>query len=149
MPQRLLPCGFTPLQNPFYFALPYGEFDANGNVKPSAAEIPWYNGEDLSAPLSILKNHWIEVVHDGNTCFGQWEDVGPNGEDDLRTCSGPSDDRSNTFGAKAGARCVACALEVPWHDRQRHHLLAVRRRECCLSRPWKDIITSSGISWGN
>src|SRR6185312_15910681 len=37
------PCGFTPKENPFYVALPYAEFDEDGNLKASATQVPWYH----------------------------------------------------------------------------------------------------------
>ena len=39
------PADFTPRENPFYVALPYGEFEAlRGNeLKPDAQDIPWYH----------------------------------------------------------------------------------------------------------
>ena len=36
-----LPQSFTPKENPFYFALPYGDY-ANGSLKDMANIVPWY-----------------------------------------------------------------------------------------------------------
>ena len=30
----------------------------------------------------MVKNRWIQVTFKTKTCYGQWEDVGPYGEDD-------------------------------------------------------------------
>ncbi len=75
-----LPCKFKPKENPFYFALPYMGIDENG-PKESLKKIPWYTKD--SKPTQLIKNRWIEVVHDGNTCYAQWEDVGPYETDDF------------------------------------------------------------------
>ena len=80
------PCAFAPKENPFYFALPYGEYDDNGNLKASAANVPWF-GKDR---LPLLKNRWISVTHGNRTCYGQWEDVGPFESDDFNYVFGKS-----------------------------------------------------------
>ena len=73
------PVHFRPKENPFYVALPYGEFTEAGEVKPEAQNIPWFH-RGLSP---LLKNRWIEVRRGGRSCFAQWQDVGPCGEDDF------------------------------------------------------------------
>ncbi|HET8884223.1 MAG TPA: hypothetical protein VFM68_02010 [Candidatus Saccharimonadales bacterium] len=72
-----LPCDFTPRENPFYFALPFSDYDENG-LKPAdeLQVIPWYDGE-IEAGTSVLKNRWIKVTHDSTVAYAQWEDVGP------------------------------------------------------------------------
>src|SRR5581483_9702639 len=37
------PAGFTPRENPFYFALPYSDIDGKGNRRPTAANCPLAN----------------------------------------------------------------------------------------------------------
>lgn len=37
------PAAFTPKENPFYVALPYNDLDDNGNRKPSAKKVYWFN----------------------------------------------------------------------------------------------------------
>ena len=92
------PADFKPKENPFYVALPYGEFTEAGELKPEARKIPWfYRG--LSP---ILKNRWIEVILNGRSCFAQWQDVGPCGEDDFDFVFGSAVKPLNTFDAKAG-----------------------------------------------
>ncbi len=78
----LLPCGFTPQENAFYFALPYNDLNTSCDFKDSQQDVPWFN----SAPVhghSIIKNHWIKVEYKGKTAYAQWEDAGPLGEDDT------------------------------------------------------------------
>ena len=87
-----------PRENPFYFALPYGEFTPAGKLKRRARDIPWFT--DGVSPL--LKNHWIEIVLRGRSCFAQWQDVGPCGENDFGFVFGNSAKPRNTFDARAG-----------------------------------------------
>lgn len=77
------PCAFTPKENPFYFALPFNDYDANG-LKPEVElqKIPWYTGM-IPQNTSIIKNRWIEVTHGGKVAYAQWQDVGPFGEGDA------------------------------------------------------------------
>ena len=44
------PAGFRPKENPFYVALPYGEFTDADGPKTSALRIPWYRS-GLSPPF--------------------------------------------------------------------------------------------------
>lgn len=77
------PCGFTPKENPFYFALPYNDYTEKGvRTEAELRKIPWYTGS-VPENASILKNKWIEVQHGNKVAYAQWEDVGPFGEDDA------------------------------------------------------------------
>ncbi len=145
------PCGFTPKENPFYFALPYAEFDANGDLKASAKTIPWF----ASTPTAnvdkglLLKNHWIEIKHGTHTCFAQWEDVGPNNEDDFAYVFGSSPTPTNTFGEKAGLdispATLAC-LGMTDNDITSWRFVDA---SSVPAGPWKAIVTSSGSTWAN
>lgn len=77
------PCAFTPKENPFYFALPFNDYNENG-LKPDSElqKIPWYTGS-IPENTSIIKNRWIEVMHGSKVAYAQWEDVGPFGENDA------------------------------------------------------------------
>lgn len=76
------PCGFTPKENAFYFALPYNDLDDNCNAKPSQRSVPWYAGPPGQGE-SIVKNQWIQIQYNGKTAYAQWQDAGPFGEDDT------------------------------------------------------------------
>ena len=76
------PCGFTPKQNPFYFALPYNDLDDACKTKESQNRVLWYNGPTPPGQ-SIIKNRWIEIRFKDKTAYAQWEDAGPSGEDDV------------------------------------------------------------------
>ena len=136
------PCRFTPLENPFYVALPYAEFDAEGTLKDSAKRVPWYRPG--AAPL--LKNQWVEIVHDGHVCYGQWEDVGPNGEDDFAYVFGSSAIPSNTFGERAGldvSPALWKCLGMTDNDITSWRFVGA---SAVPSGPWKDTVTSSATN---
>lgn len=138
-----LPCGFTPKENPFYFALPYAEYDEDGVLKASISKIPWYQKDSLP----LLKNRWIAVRHQGHTCYAQWQDVGPNGEDDFAYVFGAGEP-VNTFGVRAGldvSPALWKCLQMP--DNGYTEWAFVDFAEVPAG-PWKDIVTTSGISWG-
>lgn len=139
------PCGFTPLENPFYFALPYADYDQNGDLKPSAHSVPWYR----PGMTVVLKNHWIEVTHNGHTCYGQWEDVGPDNEDDFAYVFGSSLTPTNTFGEKAGldvSPALWDCLGMADNDITSWKFVD---ESAVPAGPWKDIVTSSGSTWAN
>jgi hypothetical protein len=76
------PCGFTPKENAFYFALPYNDLDDSCHAKASQKQVPWYSGTTTQGQ-SIIKNHWIEVRYNNKAVYAQWEDAGPSGEDNA------------------------------------------------------------------
>lgn len=79
---NLLPCDFTPKENPFYFALPYSDLQESCDAKPSQREVPWYTQPPPEGE-SIIKNQWIKVRFAGKVAYAQWADAGPFGEDDT------------------------------------------------------------------
>jgi hypothetical protein len=92
------PAGFTPKENPFYFALPYNDLDGLGRRKASAASCPL---AALKTNYSWCKNSWIAIRHGVKVVYAQWEDVGPFGEDDSGYVFGASAP-GNKKGSKAG-----------------------------------------------
>ncbi len=136
------PCSFRPKENPFYIALPYAEYDEAGQFKRSAARVPWY-GRDT---LPLLKNRWIAVRYNGKTCYGQWQDVGPNNEDDFAYVFGTSAP-TNTFGERAGldiSPALFTCLQLSDNDVTDWAFIDGTD---VPDGPWKDIVTTSGISW--
>lgn len=95
------PCDFVPDENPFYVALPYNDLTDDGERKASARDVPWFDSAHAEKG-SILKNRWVAVTYRGTTCYGQWEDVGPGGEDDFAYVFGDAEKPTNTFGERAG-----------------------------------------------
>lgn len=102
-----LPEGFTPLHNPYYFALPAGEFTETGLIPGVREKSPWADeASSLASDESLFQGRWVAVSRtdaDGTKreAFAQWIDVGPNEEMDHAYVFG-DDQPSNTFGLKAG-----------------------------------------------
>ena len=133
------PSGFTPKENPFYVALPYGEFAPHGGLKVEALGIPWYR-PDL---VPLLKNRWVEIRYGARACFAQWQDVGPCGEDDFPFVFGAAEVPRNTFEAEAGLD-VSPAV---WHHLGMTDNAPTLWRFIDASAvpegPWSEIVTTS------
>ena len=136
------PADFRPKENPFYVALPYGEFELTRghDLRRDAHDIPWYR----HGLVPLLKNHWVEIKLGGRTCFAQWQDVGPFEVDDFGYVFGAAPTPRNTFDVKAGLD-VSPAV---WH------YLGMGNNEITAWRfadvadvppgPWTEIVTTSG-----
>jgi hypothetical protein len=75
-----VPSDFAATLNPFYVALPF-----NDVAHPELARkwIPWWQ-EGLGRWVSQCKGRWVEIRNQkGESCFAQWEDVGPFVTDDA------------------------------------------------------------------
>lgn len=139
-----LPCEFTPKENPFYFALPYNDLDKSGNRKSSAAKIPWF--EEYQDQKSVLKNRWVEIVREGQTCYAQWQDVGPLETDDFDYVFG-SKPPKNQFGVKAGidlSPAIRDCLGMNGNDRVFWKFV---NEDEVPPGPWKQIVTNSPVRW--
>ncbi len=139
------PAGFTPLENPFYFALPYNDYDSNGQRKASAGHCSAVTGV-TSAGTSWCKNAWIQISKGGKTAYAQWQDVGPLQEDDVDYVFGSAPSK-NTWGAKAG-------LDVSPAVRDYLGLQGIDTTSWAFvsagsvpAGPWKNTVTTSGVYW--
>jgi hypothetical protein len=96
----------TPLQNPFYLDLPYDDINDEEGFANRDAVIPWaaqYAGFAGDSTMSYLKNRWVELRHNGATCYGQIEDAGPGEYHDAAYVFGSDDARpANTRYGGAG-----------------------------------------------
>jgi hypothetical protein len=68
------PAGFTPTENPFYFALPFNELPSGCSAPDSILSL---FTDSRTGGLAFFKNRWVKIVKDGVECYAQWEDVGP------------------------------------------------------------------------
>lgn len=138
--QGYWPAAFKPRENPFYVALPYGEFLRGAQLKSSVKDIPWHR-PDLSP---LLKNHWVEVLWRGRSCFAQWEDVGPLRDDDFGFVFGDATRPINSFGVKAGLD-ISPAVWT-YLGLTDNAFTAWRFVDAALvpRGPWTEIITTSG-----
>jgi hypothetical protein len=135
------PAGFTPNENPFYFALPYNDLDDNGDRKATAGNCP-----NTSNTISWCKNTWVKITKGGKTAYAQWQDVGPLQEDDVAYVFGSSAPK-NTWGAKAGidvSPAVRDYLGLSDIDRVSWSFVSAAS---VPAGPWKNIVTSSQGGW--
>jgi hypothetical protein len=131
------PAGFMPKQNPFYIALPFAEVNEDGKLKAIAKKIPGYGaGEE---PLT--RNRWVEIRYRGKSCYAQWQDVGPGGEDDFDWVFGSAAKPKNKQGMKAGLDISpAAAHYLGVEDAAQTEWRFVEAAEV-PDGPWKAIVT--------
>lgn len=138
-----LPCGYNPKENAFYFALPFNDYDENGNLKPARILklIPWYTGAPPEGQ-SLVKNRWIAVTFQGKTVYGQWEDVGPFGEDDQAYVFGKAAPKDPAGLDVSPAMNDYLNLDgegvVSWHFINAANV---------PDGPWKNTVTTSGLNY--
>jgi hypothetical protein len=133
------PAGFTPKENPFYFALPYNDIDAQGHRKSTAVNCPL---AVTKINYSWCKNSWIAIRYNGKVAYAQWEDVGPFGEDDPAYVFGTA--------VPKNSRDIKAGLDVSPAVKDYLGLSDVGTADWTFisgaavpSGPWKAIVTSS------
>lgn len=135
------PAAFRPKENPFYFALPYWEFTADGGLQPSIDRIPWYDpATPPAAGASILKNRWIAVTSGPRTGYAQWEDVGPFQTADVDYVFGTARPKETRAGldispATANYLHLSGLGRVSWRFVEAQDV---------PDGPWKEIVTITG-----
>ena len=141
------PADFAPMENPFYFALPYNDFDQDGQRKSEVYKlIPWVGGMNLDENKSICKNQWIKIIREEKIVYAQWEDVGPYGEDDGAYVFGDGEPR-NGQNEDAGidvSPAVRDYLGLEGIDKVDWQFVDYKD---VPDGPWKELITTSQISW--
>ena len=141
------PADFTPLENPFYYALPYNDFDENGERKADVDQVIYWSGEQEWGELeSMCKNRWIKITKGNKSVYAQWEDAGPFGEDDADYVFGdalPKNELNDDAGLDVSP-AVRDFLSLSDID-------VVNWRFVDFSEvpagPWTEIITTSQIYW--
>lgn len=133
------PASFTPKENPFYFALPYGDYTEAG-IKANVNKIYWY--DSFPENTSLLKNRWIKITYGGKVAYAQWEDVGPFADDDI----------NYVFGSAQPQQEVGLDVSPAVRD-----YLGLTGRNSVSWQfadqakipygPWKAIVTSSNPFW--
>jgi len=152
-PERttLLPT-FKPNENPFYFALPYSDFDDNGNRREDAIKvIPWANEKTWKDDESMVKNRWIKIEANGKTAYAQWEDAGPFEYDDTAYVFGTSAPKSS-YNNHAGldlspAVWIYLGFDTRNMDNQAKMNWQFVNREDVPNGPWMEVVTYRQVSW--
>lgn len=141
----LNPKGFTPKENPFYFALPYNDFNSKDKRKASAAGCPNYSASNTN--YSWCKNSWVKITKGAKTVYAQWEDVGPFGEDDSSYVFGTAKPKNST-NSQAGIDLSPAARDyIGMADVDKVDWQFVAAADVPAG-PWKTVVTSStGFSY--
>lgn len=137
------PCAFKPKENPFYVALPYGDYSDDG-LKDSARRVPWFSKDDKP----LLKNRWVEVRYGDKRCYAQWEDVGPFETDDWSYVFGESNS-ANTYGERAGLDVSPAVWTCLGLSDNAITSWAFIDEGSVPSGPWIETVTTSGTFWTN
>jgi hypothetical protein len=149
------PAAFTPLENPFYFALPYSDFTDGGARKANAARvIPWAASRAFGPAESMVKNRWIRVTapRTGTACYAQWQDAGPGVYDDFQYVFGTSAP-ANPFVLDGVGLSSALDISPAVRDclGERADVLRLDWRFVAESEvppgPWTGIVTRRQVSW--
>lgn len=135
------PKKFTPKENPFYFALPYFDFDANGKKKSAAKALGFLNSK-TAKKTNLFKNRWIKVQNDANACYGQWEDAGPEYYDNWKYVFYGKKPRG--YYALDISPALKKCLKMGDVGMTKWRFIA---EEKVPDGPWKKIITTSEINW--
>jgi hypothetical protein len=140
------PAGFTPNQNPFYFAMPYNDFNGSGRKAEVYDIIPWADSEDWAEFDSMCKNQWIKVTKGDKSAYVQWEDTGPFREDDAGYVFGedrPKDEKDEIAGLDVSP-AVRDYLSLKNYDTVHWQFVDA---EDVPEGPWKDIVTTQQTYW--
>lgn len=143
----IFPAKFTPKENPFYFALPYNDFDSGGKRKKEVFSlIPWARSKDWGKLDSMCKNQWIKITKSGKIAYAQWQDVGPFKEDDSAYVFGSSLPKSKTN--KNAGLDVSPAVKdyLGLSDIDKTNWQFVDAKDVPAG-PWKQVVTTSQIFW--
>lgn len=144
------PAGFTPLENPYYCALPVSDYDDYGQLRPEVDKIYWHDPAVPTDPgRSWLKNRWVAISLGDTTVYAQWQDVGPFVETDFGYVFGdepPTDKRAGIdlspataarLGMNRGGRLSQARAQVSWW------FVDIKD---VPPGPWLDTVTTSQIS---
>jgi hypothetical protein len=141
------PAKFTPKENPFYFALPYNDFDNSGKRKQEVYSlIPWAKDKTWGKLESVCKNRWIKIMKGGKAAYAQWQDVGPFKEDDKNYVFGSASPKSKTNN-NAGldvSPAVNDYLGLSDVDKVDWQFVDP---DAVPAGPWKKIVTTSQCYW--
>ncbi len=143
---------FKPKENPFYFALPYSDFDDNGNRREDAFKvIPWAGEKTWTQEESMVKNRWIKIEANGKTAYAQWEDAGPFEYDDIDYVFGtaaPKNRDNNHAGLDLSpAVWIYLGYDTRNMDNQAKMNWQFVDKEDVPNGPWMDVVTYQQISW--
>ena len=153
------PTGFAPKENPFYFDLPYDDFDDNGNPHPDRMTVvPWaksltahvaaYNSR--GQPFSVLKNRWVKLRQGKRVCYAQWEDSGPYVYGDSRYVFGttrPASPFANNAGMDVSPAVRDCLAFKGLNNADNRVDWQFVDPAAVPPGPWTQVVTSRQVFW--
>jgi len=140
------PAGFTPDENPFYYALPYNDYDEGVRKADVNQVIYWANDKSWEIWESMCKNQWIKVIFGTRECYAQWQDTGPYIDDDSDYVFGTADP-ANIIGNSSGLDLSPAAGDYLGHDGIEVVSWQFVDSTEVPSGPWSDIVTNQQIDW--
>lgn len=141
------PAKFTPKENPFYFALPYNDFNEQGKRRQEVSSfIPWAASHTWKNNESMLKNRWIKISKNGRVAYAQWQDVGPFKEDDGAYVFGSAQPKSKTNNHAGLDVSPAVHDYLDLTDVDTTDWQFVEEADV-PDGPWKKIVTRSQVYW--
>ena len=151
------PREMTPLENPFYLDLPFDDINDPNAFALRGSVIPWadddaYRGSIDDNTVSLMKNRWVKIRANGQTCYGQIQDAGPGVYDDARYVFGsndarPANQRFNNAGMDVSPALNGCLNFTDlngYSDRVDWQFVEF---DDVPPGPWRTIITTSGVNW--
>lgn len=141
------PAQFEPKENPYYVAIPYNDFDDEGLRKEKAFQyVPWAGEKKWADKESMVKNHWVKIEKGDRVAFAQWQDAGPNGENEVVAVFGPLPEKNKGFKQPAIALSpdVASYLGLKPVDQVEWEFVPTKE---VGDGPWKKIVTTSNGNW--
>ncbi|MCG6938269.1 MAG: hypothetical protein LJE83_08885 [Gammaproteobacteria bacterium] len=145
--QGYFPESHEPLENPFYFALPYNDFNHSGR-KPSAYRVvPWSKTRSSwGSNESMCKNRWIKIIKGKKVAYAQWQDVGPFSDDDAEYVFGTAKPVSKINQGAGLDVSPAVRDYLKLEDIDVVDWVFVDDKDV-PDGPWKLIVTTSPINW--
>ena len=134
------------IENKFYFALPYNDFNNNWRRKDNSKDIPWYWVKNWERYESIVKNRWVKITYKWKTVFAQWEDVWPLNTNDVDYVFWNKASK-NTFWLKAGIDLSPSTSDYLWINSSWYVDWNFVPDYCVLEWPWTKTITTTDVIW--
>ncbi len=142
-----LPAAFTPDENPFYFALPYDDFDNNGDRRHDVNHvIPWARATVAGPLQSLCKNRWIQITSGRLVAYAQWEDVGPFRDHDSSYVFGHARP-NNAINEHAGLDLSPAATDYLGLNGEQPVNWRFVDASQVPAGPWSQMVTTSQITW--
>lgn len=144
----------TPKENPFYLDLPYDDINNPAAFKDRCQVVPWandpgYAGHCTDQNFSYMKDRWVKIMANGQTCYGQIEDAGPGTYHDVAYVFGttnakPANREFNSAGMDVSPALTGC-LGFKELDGE-NNVVSWQFVDQPPVGPWTKVVTTSGVT---